>query len=778
MIKQKKNSKDILIIRYIVHKDAERMKFVTDVKDDEVVIVLEEFINSYNIRHIPNPQMKIFLKQFNQSLDKIKVSKKKWFSHETLSCQYIFFMKLDSRLRSERVYAGIVKLQHILIKFYRFISQKSYIHRYDLKIDSILISMMSRKNFFKIFERRYCYVNYKKWGELIKQDTMWLASNVETVLFHKDSEFMSFVVDTDNDMIVNVLDAYLNSYPLKSASAICVSIFIGKFKESLGEFEISKKKWFNEETFCQQYIYFKEAEEYLVEGKITKESKKLKEVLVNFYRFITYGEYLKLYPNNFSKIFIDKINSKSFYKMYEQNYYFVYYNQFEEVPKSDKICIIPTGKMLRNANSCNTNRVTIDVTICAVKYSDDYKNFIWSNLGNVGTLTSKSQLVNFLNFLDEKQSGNGNHIDEKVLWEYRGFIKKSIENPNSIKVIFKIIRKYLKFYKDKYQIGKTDLDIFSLAGLDRYRGGRPIDKDDINLLYEAFVQKSLEDQKYKLYVIVFEIFYTTKYRFGEIINFKRDCLIKLDDGTYMIQCIGKITDSLIKQERITPETARYIEEAMELTKGCSEYIFVEPYVATHIKKYKKINFKVEFKKILLELKGKVKNDDYCVNNIRHTHIDTVYREGIGEGKSLSEIALMLDQSFKTANKHYRAEDDLLNYLEVMNQVSISDVNIEGKVLKEQDNQNDNIVEKGAGSCNVIGCRFKIGKCLICNNFTTFANRKPIFEEKLNELDELIEEGIANRQNEEVEELQSCKKVVARYIYEIEKMLLGTERENA
>ncbi|WP_026882030.1 hypothetical protein [Clostridium akagii] len=591
--------------------------------------------------------------------------------------------------------------------------------------------------------------------------------------YYREDKERSFVIFSENELIRRVLEDFINSYcSLEVATQSKKRKFLKKFQESLKDEIISEENWFSKELFYKQYNFYN--------------GLGMKTELITFYRFITVGIYGERYKSDFTKIFIASINSKNFHEYYKSGFTFVYHNLFEEPPKENKICIIPSESVLINANSKNTGWRGIDLTICNERYREDLRNFIWSNWSSSCSFNHYPRLVDFLNLSNVEQCSDKviqiNKLDkefgEEFLWNYKIMIKNEVENKSTIKNIFKIIRKYLMYYKEKYRVDEADFDIFSLAKLDNYDGGNVMTEKDMNLIYKAFKKNEIAQPSLRIYSLVFEFFLTTKYRIGEILNFRRDCFEKpdekLDDKTYDISYIGKTTDQCIVTEKISSKSAHILSEATKLTKNivnngglCDNFIFVESYHATNIKFCKRINFTYEFHKILDELSNVLDKTNYIVNNIRNTFIDNVYKEGTKYGLSINRMALIAGNSYKVANKHYRDRNDLLNYLEATNGVCIADVDVMGTILEKDDYKIINKVKGGLGKCVSSRCLFEIGECLRCNDFVTFTNREKNFENEILK----IQNSIENTENtDEIEELAANKKLMLRYLYEIKKVI--------
>ena len=93
--------------------------------------------------------------------------------------------------------------------------------------------------------------------------------------------------------------------------------------------------------------------------------------------------------------------------------------------------------------------------------------------------------------------------------------------------------------------------------------------------------------------------------------------------------------------------------------------------------------------------------------------------------SFSEIESITNDSVKTIRKYYQKRDTVEVMAEVMAGVTISDVSINGTILKNEI-QKSTSVKGNLGKCNNEECTFDIAECLICKHFITFINRKSTF----------------------------------------------------
>ncbi|EJT5918381.1 hypothetical protein QTI39_01410 [Clostridium perfringens] len=581
-------------------------------------------------------------------------------------------------------------------------------------------------------------------------------------------------IDVDNKKIRELLQSFINKCDKKAVVNSKMRWFLKGFNNSLRGIKVTCKEDFTEKIFYIQYDYYCNLDKQLREKSLIGGCETLKNKLVAFYRFLT-----KYFLNNkgFKSEFLDAINNKSFYKFYENGYIFVYNDGFTNMPNNDKFCIIPTRKNMIGADCRNTSFKGFDISACKEEYKNDLRAFIWNNFKNSNSLNNYKILIDFINYCTDSKkiylTKDNNDFNDFKLWEYKGVLESNIDNNGNLKAVFKTIRKFLSYYKNKYNLSDSFKDIFSLKNLEsHHNGGKIITEKDIDLIYRKLKEKEKENMNFRIYTIVFELFLTTKYRIGTILNLRRDSIIKISESEYSLKYLTKVSDSKYVEEKITIETANLINEALNLSKDASnepdllnEYIFIEKYLSKHRGGIKRIKFDYYFKKIINELKDEL-DDTYSANNIRHTFINNVYVEGRSQGIDLHKLAIIAGNGYKTAKKYYRDSNELMDYLEATNQICISDVNINGKIIVE-DYEKKAEVREGLGVCDVNSCSFEIGECLICRNFITFINRERNFEIKLKEIDYLLN---SSNNDYEIEELQAYKKLLLRYLYEIKEII--------
>lgn len=606
---------------------------------------------------------------------------------------------------------------------------------------------------------------------------------VETIGHNNEKVKVNINAYTSNKFIQRALKPWLSLFSYSELQMRDVRIFIFHFAKSLGHSEeVIGKFTFNQDTLLTQYKFYTE----LTSDYYKKCNWKLRltELLVRFYRELAYSFEDDPETIYLTSVFKQAIMSKNFYRYFNEGYKFVYYNPLESPPKSDKVCILPNSYTLKNTYNANNRWIGVDLTDAPLEFKDDIKSYIWKSStsinNNVKTLLDikkflrAKKLYDKISYIDAKAE---KYFASDFLWEYRSLLEMETDNSATLKNKLKAIRKYLNFHNSEYKVTTSDMRILSLKGLDIFKGGQPLTKNDSRLIYQEFQRAEKNHQNGELYTIAFEIFMLSNLRIGEIVNLKRDCIVKKEeDGRGEIYYLSKNSNQEGIYQTLSPTLMNLIQKAIDITTSIvypnhliSNYIFIESYQSDRIKHNKRINFSWYFKKVISNISSQLEIKDYVPYNIRHTFIDNIYKEGIKEDLSINEIALLTGNSYKTANQYYRKHHDIELYVEAMSKVIFSDVDLHGNILTCQEKVNQNIVKNNLGNCRKDSCVFEIGECLLCKHFVTFTNRIPAFESLIEQYNKKVE----NTDNQlEIKELNVQKKLLSKYLAEMYKIQLG------
>ena len=474
-----------------------------------------------------------------------------------------------------------------------------------------------------------------------------------------------------------------------------------------------------------------------------------------------------------SKEYVSLLKCEEATTAIKRDYKPIYYNPFESIPKFEKIAFIANEYTRTGARASNFDLTFLDLSNFPEKIRNDILEFFWYGSGSFYSKQKHNQLVkDFYKFLEKKSRKTGqlgaelkDTIDHKTLYIYRQKLELKYSNTASLKGALKIIRNILKYHKGKYSVTTSMQKVLNLNNLEKTNGGNPMTDNDLKVIYEEF--KKVSD-KSKLSLIVFEIFILTNLRIGEILNLERNCIEYKDSmGKANIRYLSKTSNGEYASQLVSEKVTYLLEEAIRLTSltaecdsRLSKYIFIEPVQRKVNNKLKIVNFGYVFKKVLEKTEDKLENKNYTVNNLRHTYINNVYKQGAKLNYSLPKLAAITNNGYKTAKKYYREYNEIELYVEALSGVTLTDVDINGEIKKENKVERKNSVKSNLGQCKENSCVFEAMECLICPHFVTFTNRIPKFESKIEELNNTIK----NTSNPIIiDEAISQKKLLSQYL---------------
>lgn len=501
--------------------------------------------------------------------------------------------------------------------------------------------------------------------------------------------------------------------------------------------------------------------------------------IVAFYRFLinkAKAENINLPLKEFE---VYAIISDSITKVLKEEFYLILYNPLEDIPKSNKMCIVPNEYTMRNSATDNTKLLFIDFTKIDKEVRAVYKKFYWENDGALRIKhTANSIIKEFTDFIINKAKYKGEFLNRENIYLYRRFIETT-RSKGANKGRFKAVRKFLRYYgkaKDKIDTIELNqiLDILTLKGLEIYTRGEVITENDLKLIYREFINYEEKIPYGKLYTLALEMFSFSNLRLGEILNLKMDNVFE-ENGKSYIRYFPKIGGRELITIPIDERLKMILLEAKEITKVfrgndiIDNYIFIEEYQRKGGGN-KRIRFTQVFKGIIINLKDKLEKEDYKPMNIRHTHMNVICEEAIKRNLSLKEIQHLTGDSTKTIKRYYQERHKIELLVETMYGVTISNVDIDGKILGKEIYEKNDVKEK-LGKCNEEKCTFDIAECLICNNFITFVNRKNVFLKRIEECNKIIE----STTNDLIKKEKYAEKtVLAKYLAEIMKLEVKKE----
>lgn len=556
-------------------------------------------------------------------------------------------------------------------------------------------------------------------------------------------------------------------------------LFCSKFSDSLDGYSISKITDFSYETLKAQYKFYLNL--YNQNKRIILGENWLCLLLISFYRFLIEKYRKEERKSLFSDLIGKAIQERAIHRIIAEDYRPVFYNIYEKCPIDNKFCIIQNEYSMSNAAQANYI-LFVDFTDLEKEQQEDLKNFVWNAPYQI------RKKVNYVKYIIEFIRCKENNdkfrklkkdkfyiLDCAFMAIFRDYIDNQYTNYSMRKYALNIIRAYIKF-TEKYVIENSTLEFLSVKGLNNFSGGSVITENDMRTLYTEFRNLEKDDVENRIYTIIFEIFTQSNMRIGEILSLERDCLAYSKDSIRLLRKMSKLEYIYIP---ITSEIKELIKEAVNLTEfSCDgtymdKFIFINTKSTYFSRQSKIISFYLYFKKVIKKCEHKLEIKSYYPYNLRHTYIDFAYREGLKNNLSINEIATICGNSYDAAVKYYRNMDEIGDYVEALSKTTFSEVTLNGEILKEDNVSIKNNVRNNLGKCRKSACTFELLECLQCNSFITFLSRRNIFEERIHMINMCLEK---TNDELEIEKFNIEKKLLAKYYYEMCKMIQG-EKSN-
>lgn len=758
----------------------DKIRFAISSRDGLIKIVAW-YILSYNLRSIRiiDISWNLACNLYNTEYYSVLCNIEKVFSEKS---EKTVLNSMKRSIESRKSFEGYYDYKDSIIRFYNYLFSKMslkyaniddikyykelLINEYSVKFSDVNIDFKFSELHKKVLNNMPINSDYRCF---IQKEYLLTKNNVLTKI--------NFDCRTKNKFIKELINGFINEVykTNKAPHNRDLKIFTYYFMDSIGHFKLNNYLDINFKLLRRQFKYFNNLSlsGTEVDAKLIKEYITL--FIIQFYRYI-----LSNNETAFTKLETYATKCKLIRKVLEEDYEVILLNPNENIPEMNKFCVIQNEYTMFNASKSNKN-FFVDLSGIDSITQRDIKEYVWYSRNIVEhRFDSIHIILSFLEFKDEyyrfyyKEKRYENKyrykVDVNVLYLYMEKINEEYSKNNTKKYVISQLRRFLKFYKDKYDMKENYFEILSLKGLNDYDGGTPITEHDLKIIYGAIKNEEEDNPKVSIYKIVFELSLLTNLRIGEIICLERDCIV----NNNVLRYLSKTSQKNYKEQPVNEEIIMLINKAIELTKNLvddsfmSKYIFIEKSYTNFSERIKKIEFYIFFKKIISKVSNELENTNYTPYNLRHTFIDTVYKEGVKNNLPLSKIALIAGNSFSTAKKHYRKWNDYEMYVETLSKVKITDTSIIGEIFSKETDLN-NPVRDNLGSCKEKECTFDFGECLICKHFITFTNRIDVFENRIKKINKYLEE--CNDVNERGVLIYE-KKLLSKYLLEMLKIKEG------
>lgn len=656
----------------------------------------------------------------------------------------------------------------------------------------------------------YLYSNYSlecKQNEFIK-DNLWILSSFEGAnirhffrrnqdpknlfrkILNKNHLYTYYDFNCKNEFIRSMLIEFLEEVSIEEAASTRLKVFIYYFESSFSNQieQMSSIYDLNFRVFLDQFKYFANLENTIGNENVgrTEYKGRLNNYLVRIYLFLL--AQIKKDGLNHS-IFTPKdgvdevfLLRKNFVSLFGEGYRVVYYNRLDSIPETDRWVIAPNGKESFSTALRHDTYTPLNFTIVKNDYLRHLlKHFIWfGNKELLSLINNFRGLMVFMSFLNKViapiREGEILKIDLNDVVAFRLYI---LDNYTVITTQSKMLITAATFLRhcltyNLLHVNELVFDYLKRVPGEVY-GPRPLTEEELTILTRSYKLSSHNgDIHEKLDWIVLQLCLTTNLRINEILGLKVSNIIYCEDSPTYIETKRKGSGDLIKYYYPAEEVIRLLEKAIQITdelreiadKKTKEYIFISKKNRNSIGLFSKDRFYRNYKKVVRENNF---SKDYSVYNLRDTFMSLIYEKGIEEGRSLLEIHQSTGHANpETTRKHYR-QPSVKGYLEATYFITVGDVNINGKILREEEKDKEMLVKerevnKRCGYCSHSTCiNERDVDCLLCTSFLTTKDRIPYFKAAIKQLDN----EIRLPENEfEREELLSIKKLHLTYLNEL------------
>lgn len=642
----------------------------------------------------------------------------------------------------------------------RFLVESYFLYLLEYEyMNTELLSLLKRKEYL-IKEGFYAKINECSLSEPFNIHTQYpIDTKMEYIYQYSfkgdlNDGAVNINFNTDNEFLYRMLSSFIEQFDCevpKRPLLLPYKIFYYYFEESFSPESIPNSETdFNEKSFKRQYYFYKQKEEKLFVN--SKPSISLCRVLINFYVFMLYHlDSLEIKHNIFevSNYNAHLLLNSNFSYNYENGYVNTIYNPLEDYPDYDRWWLDTGLQASLSVSMVNMGYLTLDFTkVNQITYKNDLKAWLWFNSGLIRHKAKRIYaIIDFLNFKDEYDNGKVIQLKKNykipfsfdMIWFYLVNLDEKHDNLHTKRDIANYVRNFLKFYKEKYNIDQKALDLLKLEYGEGE--GTPINKKDVELILNEFKSQKDTYKDGQLLYFIFILCITTNLRIGEILNLERNCIIYQDDkGNGTIRLRRKISKGEYFEREYNAETIQIIKLCINLT---DKYV---PIASDKFKNYIFITSSIKNKKDVIRLSGKFNSQFYNIirkleneidklyrpYNLRHTFINAIYDDGIINNVSIDKLQSITDNNYHTVMKHYRKKLELIDYVEIMSKVIISNVDIEGNILVDDELiVNNHPVMNNLGGCSEEDCtNEKTTLCLICSHFFTCLSKIPVFEERV------------------------------------------------
>ena len=680
---------------------------------------------------------------------------------QLFQCWFIFLLFLDEKGLIKDKYAGLyVKYKWEIITY---LSHNS-IHRFDIILNNNTIPTSFFGAPYKIKPQ---YNNY-------------VAFVIPNCNESTHDLFMSYLKSLDD----TVLQSRLNMGAILMFMYLC----------EIGNCTFNSINDFNDATFKKHYDIITNKEKSLITGKAVSEDKVVAN-LISFYLWIQQSMNEQKRKENFKIYSTQVLKYPRIISALKEKYVPVNYSIYEKPPKEDKL-IINSQDMTLHTTSLADKISVLDVSWIQNDMLRTWvKECFWYDETHIIQTRVKQYncIFDFVKLIDAKSSKSSTPIvsTEDIL-KYKSTIISGKIQDSSAGRKFGLVKYFLNFLNDNQYINIDPMifrllvhhDNESLAYKETYT------KDEVHQILDVYKRtyEKTDDSKFKLlyslYYYIIAIQSVSEMRVSTILNLKTDCIKETLSSKghieYKVVVQSKTSSNNSDEYNITRYVKSLIDEVKNITDNIrDEAIGIEKNYLFIYKRHNNSTISIVRQDALSVYHKKICNE----HNIRYLRLGAIrnyYQQQVSNyvaqnGDDPMLIERLSKHGINVHIQHYDAVD-IKAFCEKYYNIEIGNIELKGKIEKENLEDEHKTVAHGCGHCDSDKCVLSGNlDCLMCDKFVTTLDCIPHFENEIKLIDELI---VRQKIVHEKEFLIAKKKLNVAYLtklYELEEKINGNKK---
>lgn len=569
-----------------------------------------------------------------------------------------------------------------------------------------------------------------------------------------------YYLNSDSKIMRDILEEYLCQMVDTSPE---MYFFTTEFEPSFGGRPCMSPSDLNYDSFTAQISFF--------QSKYPGQPKFLKYV-VGIYTLVASKYAAGIFDG--SGIPTSILNKRGLWAHLYDGYQLIPYNPFESVPESDRWLLCYPKQTGRNQDFTEGNSAIFDFTgINDPDYRYYAKYYVWHD--NSSYSNRKHLLytaVEFFNYITDIKAGTvltiytrpskSKDLTLEEILAYKTHIMNSVAENRTRNNIIYGVRKVLMLLEESGVITLPAGAYYHLRHkLDTSTSdANPIPKEELSLIADQLQKNTAQSGRldHALYELVFYLGIETEFRISQILSLSADCVkptSKPDE--YVILSKIKVSGTEEIEQPITIYTKRHIDEILKLTASyrdnCLDAEMKDALFLVPAKRKRNALAYLKdhgFNKYLHSVCDHLGIQQYSFENVRDTHMTLAEEFQIRKGLSEMERTVLTGHIRPKSDLGYIG-NDIRNMLEAVHGMIIGNIDVVGNVIANLDASvatTENEVSHRCGYCSVNCTDMSYLDCLMCESFTTTINRLPFFDERLKQIDALIENATIQHDKED------------------------------